>query len=134
MINTASIDTSLVVRVLVRDDYDKRQKVLDLLESGPHFILFDFALYETVYVLEIVYEKKREEIIDLISFFLARYDDKITYNHALTSAAFPYYLEHSKLSFADCCLAAKAEIEGAEPLFTLDRKLAKQHPSAKLLQ
>ena len=133
MINTASIDTSLIVRVLVRDDYDKRQKVLDLLESGPRFILFDFALYETVYVLETVYEKSREEIIDLISFFLARYDDKITYNHDLTSTAFPCYLEHPKLSFADCCLAGMAEIEGAEPLFTLDKKLAQQHPSAKLL-
>lgn len=133
MINTASLDTSLVVRVLSKDDEEKSRKVLELLASGGRFILSDFALYETIYVLETVYDKSREEVVDLVSFFLTRYDETIQYNHALTSAVFPFYLAHPKLSFADCCLGVQAELDNAEPLFTFDKKLAQQHPSAKLL-
>ena len=46
---------------------------------------------------------------------------------------FPLYLEHPKLSFYDCCLACYAEIKHHEPLFTFDKKLAKQLPQAKAL-
>ena len=133
MINTSSLDTSLAVRVLTRDDEKKCRKVLELLASGCSFMFSDFALYETVYVLETVYDKPRGEVVDLINFFLTRYDDVIQYNHALTETVFPFFLAHPKLSFGDCCLAATAELEGAEPLFTFDKKLAQQHPSAKLL-
>ena len=133
MTNTASLDTSLIIRVLTRDDFKKCKKVLGLLASGDYFILSDLALYETVYVLEVVYEKPRGEIVDLINFFLTRYDDVVQYNRELTSVVFPFYLAHPKLSFADCCLATMAELDNAEPLFTFDKKLAQQHPSAKLL-
>lgn len=73
------------------------------------------------------------EIIDLLTFFLTRYDGVIEYNRPLMRSVFPFYLNHPKLSFSDYCLATMAEINGAEPLFTLDKKLASQHPSAKFL-
>lgn len=133
MKNTVSLDTSVIVRILADEQSDARKKVLKLLSQDLTFVVSDLALSETVYVLETVYNKSREEIGDLILFFFAKYDEKINYNYDLTSLAFPFYLEHPKLSFNDCCLAALAEISQAEPLMTLDKKLAAQHPSAKLI-
>ena len=134
MVSTNSIDTNIVVRCLTDDDFHQRKLVHDLL-STPNavFCLEDVALSEVVYVLSGVYQKSRSEIINLLNFFLARYSSSIKYNRALTAAVFPFYLEHPKLSFNDCCLAYYAEANHAEPLFTFDRKLAKQHSSAKLL-
>lgn len=131
--NTASLDTSVIVRILTRDNDRAYKKCLKLLEQNLAFVISDLALTETVYVLGSLYGKSRMEIIDLLNFFLTRYDGIVEYNRSLTRAVFPFYLEHPKLSFNDCCLATMAEIDGAEPLFTLDKKLASQHPSAKLL-
>ena len=131
--NTASLDTSIIVRILVRDDLSARRKALKLLGQNLTFVVTDLAISETVYVLETVYRKSRPEVIDLLAFFLSRYDN-IKYNHSLTAAVFPFYLDHPKLSFNDCCLSVLAELNHAEPLFTFDKSLAKQSPSAKLLQ
>lgn len=133
MLNTVSLDTSVIVRILADQHTASYRKILKLLDQDLNFVVFDMALLETIYVLEKVYHKSRAEICDLILFFLAKYDDKIDYNRSLTRAVFPFYLEHPKLSFADCCLATYAEINNAEPLMTLDKKLATQHPSAKLI-
>jgi predicted nucleic acid-binding protein len=133
MINTVSLDTSVLVRILTKDKPEDCRKALNFLNQGLEFIVEDIALSETIYVLETIYDKSREEIIDLVNFFLTRYADKIEYNHELTSLVFPFYLTHPKISFNDCYLASCAEIKGAEPLMTFDKKLASQHPSAKLL-
>ena len=131
--NTASLDTSVIVRILTRDNATAYKKCLKLFNQNLNLVISDFALIETVHVLESLYGKSRMEIIDLLTFFLARYDGVVEYNRPLTRSVFPFYLEHPKLSFSDCCLATMAELSGAEPLFTLDKKLASQHPSAKLL-
>ena len=130
--NTASLDTSVIVRVLVCDNEPAYEKSLKLLNQDLTFVISDLAISESIYVLETIYKKSRAEISDLFLFFLGRYDSKIQYNHDLTVAVFPFYLKHPKLSFNDCCLATLAELNNAEPLFTFDKKLAAQHPSAKL--
>lgn len=83
--------------------------------------------------IKMYYHFSRAEIVNHLNMFLTHYCDVIEYNRSLTRAVFPFYLEHPKLSFADCCLATMAEINGAEPLLTFDKKLASQHPSAKLV-
>lgn len=132
MINTASLDTSLIIRILTRDNRKDMLRAVRLFNENINYKIADLVITETVYVLESVYNKSRREIVDLLNFFLTRYDEKIYYNHDLTSAVFPVYLAHPKLSFNDCCLAVMAELDSAEPLFTLDKKLAKQLPQAKL--
>ena len=133
MLNTVSLDTNIIVRLLVSDNLEACKKVLNLLDQKMSFVVSDIAISETIYVLENVYKKSREEIVDLLNFFLTRFSDKVKYNRTLTAAAFPFYLAHPKVSFNDCCLASYAEIDNAEPLMTFDKKLASQHPSAKLL-
>ena len=128
-----SLDTSLIVRFITNDLPSKRQKVAQILSApSTTHVIFDASLIETVFVLETSYHFTRIEIVDQLNFFLTRYSDVIEYNRSLTRSVFPFYLEHPKLSFVDCCLAAMAEINNAEPLLTFDKKLASQHPSAKL--
>lgn len=131
---TDSIDTNIVLRCILGDVPEQRLLAVDLLKSSNslHY-LSSQALLECVYVLEMVEEMTRQEVVDCLNFFLARFCDRIVYNRDLTAIAFPLYLAHPKLSWADCALAAEAELSHHEPLYTFDRKLASQLPQAKLL-
>ena len=131
--STASLDTSVIVRILTGDNPTLCKKILKLFSQDLAFVISDLAISETIYVLETVYRKSREEIGDLLLFFFTRYDDIFQYNRDLTASALPFYLSHPKLSFNDCALASLSELNHAEPLFTLDKKLATQHASAKLV-
>ena len=130
----SSIDTNILLRIITRDDPRKRLQAIKLLSEDNHtFRIFPPALTETVYVLETLYDYSHEDIIDKLSFFLARFSDNLIYDTHVTKVAFPLYLEHSQLSFCDCMLSAYAEVNNAEPLFTFDKALAKKSASAKLV-
>lgn len=131
---TDSIDTCVVLRCILGDDPEKRQRAAELLKQpgGLHYFS-NQALAECIYVMEKVKEMSREEIANQMLFFLARYNDTIVYDNALTQIAFPLYLAHPKLSWADCALAAEAETRHHEPLMTFDKKLASQVSSAKMV-
>ena len=129
-----SLDTNLIVHYIAGDIPEQRKKVETLLKTpGMVHRIESLTITETVYVLEKAYASTREETINQLNFFLARFSDHISYDHHLTSKVFPFYLAHPKLSFDDCYLAALAELNNATPLYTFDKKLANQHPAAKLL-
>ena len=116
-----SIDTSLLLRYFLNDSPEKKQKIIKLLDSdGKHF-LSTFAISETVFFLECVGKRPRAEV------------ENIVFDRRILSDVFPFFLEHPKLSFIDCCLAFEAHKRQADPLYTFDQKLAKQSPYAKLL-
>lgn len=119
----------------MNDVPDQRVLTLKLLHA-PRAIhhIADMALAETMYVLEEHYYLEREDATERLSLFLARFSDCLNYNNNLMNKVFPFYLEHPKLSFYDCCLAVYAELNNAEPLWTFDKHLAKQHPNAKRLE
>ena len=132
---TDSIDTNILLRCILGDIPEQRTLAANFLKnSESQHYLSNQALLECIYVLEIVMEMSRQELIDSLNFFLTRFSDRIIYDHTLTSVAFPLYLSHPKLSWADCALAAEAEFTHHEPLFTFDHKLAHQLPQAKLLE
>lgn len=131
---TDSIDTNIVLRYILGDVPEQRQKAASLLSTpGSTHYLSNQAILECIYVMEVALDITRSEVVDLLTFFLTRHSDTLEYDRKLTSIAFPYYLSHPKLSWADCALAAEAEISHREPLFTFDKKLATQLPEAKLL-
>ena len=132
---TDSLDTNVVLRYILNDIPEQKQKAIKLLSSKntKHF-LSNQALVEVFFVLEKYYNVSRDKTVDVVSFFLTRFDDVLEYDNALTRIAIPLYLEHPKLSWADCALAAEAEINHHEPLMTFDKKLAKQAPQAKLVE
>ena len=85
---------------------------------------------EVVYVLSSKnYNYSRDEIaagIDFISKF-----DNIYFNKGLIEDALNIYVDHPKLSFVDCYLAAITNITQEVPLWTFDKKLISQCSSAR---
>ena len=132
---TDSIDTNIVLRYILGDVPEQRKRVANFLSKtdATHY-LSNQAILECICIMEITLEMPREEIADLMNLFLTRYSGRIDYDYEMARIAFPYYLNHPKLSWADCALSAEAKIKNHEPLFTFDRKLANQIPNAKILE
>lgn len=128
-----TLDTNLIVHYLMRDNEAQYKKVRNLLAEGYQHDVPDLAITEAVYVLERHYQMAREDVAFILQYFLAQFNDVLNYNRALFELAFPFYVAHPALTFNDCCMAFYAELNHAEPLYTFDRKLATQHPSAKRL-
>ena len=129
-----SLDTNTIVHFILGDIPEQAEKV-DALLNSPDTLhkIFDLAISESVYIFEKIYKMDRKRIVAALDSFLKCYDEVLDYNRELFELVFPYYESHPVLSFNDCCLAFLAELECAEPLFTFDNRLAKQHPSAKLV-
>lgn len=129
-----AIDTNIVLRYILGDVPEQRQKVAEFLrESKTTHYLDSKVILECIYVMEVALEMSREEVEGLLSLFLTRYSDVLEYDRKVIAIALPCYLAHSKLSWVDCALAAEAETRLRKPLLTFDRKLASQLPQARLL-
>lgn len=127
------IDTNVIIRLITGDDPKNYQKAKKLISrKNTTFILEDVAIMEAVYVLSgNQYNFSRKDIstsIDLISGF-----ENVYFNKGVIEDTLNLYVDHPKLSFVDCYLAAITAISNETPLWTLDRKLAAQCPVAKEL-
>lgn len=125
------IDTNIIVRLITGDDpknYKKAKKLIA--QKNKTFIFEDAAMMEVVYVLSSKnYNYSRDEIaagIDFISKF-----DNIYFNKGLIKDTLNIYVDHPKLSFVDCYLAAITNITQETPLWTFDKKLIAQCPVAR---
>lgn len=128
---TESLDTNLILRLALQDIPEQCLRVQELLmRQNVVYNIADLVVTEAVYVLQ--KDKTRREVVGMLQFILSL--PRIRANFNLFERVFPMYLEYPKLSFNDCCLAVYAELNGAEPLWTLDKKLAHQVPNAKLLR
>ena len=131
--NPESIDTNIILRTILNDIPEQCQKARKLLsrpDSSLH--VSDLAIAETVFVLEKCLHYDRNTIAKILNLFLST--PSLNYNAGLFTNVFPFYIEHSQLSFNDCCLATYAALNQAEPLWTFDHKLAVQSPTAKELK
>ncbi len=134
MVIKDSLDTNLIVHYIIGEPISQRRQVQLLLDepNATHHIS-DLAIAEAIYVLSEHYEQTREQIVAELEMFFGRHNDVLNYNRGLFALVFPYFVSHPALSFNDCCMAFYAELNGAEPLWTFDKRLANQHPSAKKL-
>jgi len=126
-----SLDTNIILRILLEDIPEQYEKVMALMER-PNVVYYisDFAILEVVFFLT-WFDIDRETIVGAILRVLSRPNIKSSRTDFVEVAMM--YLEHPKLSFADCYLALEAARNKAEPLWTFDRKLAQQSPTAKEL-
>lgn len=126
-----SLDTNIILRMVLRDVPKQCMAIVDMfMRYGHSYDVADLAITEAVYVLQKTYARK--DVVDMLKAALTL--PEIKYNSNLFDQVFPMYLEHPKLSFNDCCLAAYAALNEAEPLWTFDQALAKQSPTAKMLK
>ena len=127
------IDTNIIIRLIAQDDPKEVKKAEKLIENKKTiFVLEDAAIMEVVYVLMgDLYRFSRQDIADSIKTIMAI--DNIYFNKSVISGALNLFVSHPKLSFVDCYLAVMTETSGETPLWTLDKKLAAQSKTAKLL-
>lgn len=127
-----SIDTNIILRLVIGDIPSQREKAVSLLLDGHRYFVSDHVISEAVFTMERgSYKIGRERIIDSL---LPVLESKcIIYNKELFDEVFPYYVSHPKLSFIDCLLGFEVAKEQREPLWTFDQDFAKQSPTAKLL-
>lgn len=127
-----SIDTNIMLRLILKDIPSQCLKVQDLLmRQGVTYGVADLVVTETVYTLQKCYGWTRMGIVGALRSILEAFS--FNYNKALFDQVFPMYLEYPNLSFNDCCLATYAALNGTEPLWTFDKDLAKESGTAKLL-
>lgn len=129
-----SLDTNIILRLLLRDIPEETEKVIQLLESksSRSLIVEDVIFFEVVWVLSRQpYCFSREMICHALLKVTGL--PQIKCNRPLLAKAIPLYVKHSRLSFIDVCLTIYADFKNATPLLTLDQPLAKQLSNARLL-
>jgi len=130
---SGSIDTNILLRLLLNDVPEQHIAAKELFRHFPNPVaVADTAVIELVFVLERHYSFSRLQIAEAIDGLIRL--KEISCNRVLLENALPLFIEHSGLSFEDCCLSTYAKLIQAEPLWTFDKKLAKQAPNAKLVK
>lgn len=129
-----SLDANIIIHGIIDSPSCQRKKIWKFLSTAEttHRV-FDLAISEAVYALDTFYDQSRREIAENLTLFFEQFEKHLDYNRMITKMILPFWVKHPSLSFNDCCLGFYAEFENVEPIITLDKKLASQHPSAKLL-
>lgn len=129
---SGSIDTNVLLRLLLQDVPHQHVAALGLLKgTNGQLHVADAVFIETAFVLERHYKFARQAISEAFEVLVAMAE--LNFNRPLIHGAMPLFVKHPALSIEDCCLAMYAELNNAEPLWTFDKKLANQAPSAKLV-
>lgn len=125
-----SLDTNVILRFLLNDDKQQLKEAEKLIISPKSFRVSLLSIAEAVFVMEgkgfdrTVIKENLEALCSVANLHILRL--------VVLSAAL-LYSQRPALSFVDACLAFEAEVESAEPLWTFDKKLAKQAPHTKLI-
>ena len=127
-----SLDTNVLLRLLLNDIPEQRTAVKKLLDqTANQFAVADTVIIELVFGLDRYYGFSRLQITEAVDGLMKLRE--INCNRSLFESALPLYTDHANLSFEDCCLAIYAQLNDAEPLWTFDKKLAKQAPMVQLI-
>lgn len=127
-----SLDASVLLRLLINDIPDRHAAAAKLLEDGrKHYAVSDIAIAELVFVLEHHYRLKRAAIQEAVEGLLAL--PNIQTNRVLLTEALHIYVRRGSLTFEECYMHAFADLVGAAPLWTFDKKLAHQLEGVQLV-
>lgn len=124
-----SIDTNVVLRLLLRDVPGQLDKANSLIDKASHngLAVNDAVFFECVWILSgKMYGFEREHIARLLLQIIEI--PQINCNNAMLEKALPLYAKHPAISFIDACLSVYAELDNAKPLLTFDKKLAASLP------
>lgn len=125
-----TLDTNILLRFILADVPAQHHKARLLIEQSKSWHVSLLTIAEIVFILEGKGFTRIEvkQNIDVISSY-----QNLHFTRAVVHPALELYVTHPALSFIDSCLVFEAEVEHAQPLWTFDKKLAKQLPTAKLV-
>lgn len=121
--NSGSLDTNVLLRLIVNDIPDQTELIKQLFNDGKRFQVADIVMFEMVFVLERIYGFTREDIVESILTIIRH--PKINCNQILFEKTVEHYINHTKLSFVDCALREYSKLNSATPLHTFDKDLVK---------
>lgn len=129
-----SLDTNILIRLLVRDDPAQTflvdQLIQDAIEAGESCFVGDAVLCEVEWVLESSYRAQREDVLAAMQELIAQeifvFDDREAFRQAIDS------YQRGKAEFSDFLIGAKGQARGARVTYTFDRALSR-HEGFKLL-
>lgn len=119
-----SLDANVVVRLLTKDIPNQYEQARDLITSGAEFEVADTAMIEAIYTLHKYYKIPRKLVEEIIEAFQTNKNLRI--NTPVFKQALALFVKRPALSIEDCYLASLASQRKALPLWTFDKKLAKQ--------
>jgi predicted nucleic-acid-binding protein len=122
-----SLDTNIIIRFLVNDDYKQGELVKKLLlkaeKNNEVFFVSSAVVLEIIYVLDSVYGYSREEIIAAFESMLLMpvllFENSEVIQKFLVSAA------NTGIELEDLLIGITAKEAGCEKTITFDKKAAK---------
>lgn len=130
----AFLDTSAILRLLVKDDPAKAKAVERLIrgakERGITLFLLPVTILEIAWVMEKVYHLRRTEIRELVEAILNTPELKCPFDHVFRQALIAY--ERQNIKFADAVMGYWALQEGMFTVYTYDEKDFKKIPGLKV--
>jgi predicted nucleic-acid-binding protein len=132
--NKAFIDTSALLRLLVKDDPAKAKAVEKLLkeskDKGMTLYVLPVTILEIVWVTEKVYRLTRKTIRELVEAILNTPELKCPREPVFRQALITY--ETQKIKFADAVMGYWGLHEGLSTVYTYDEKDFKRIPGLQV--
>lgn len=119
-----SLDTNILIRLIIGDIPEQYDKAQALIQSGETYDIADTALIETIYVLHEYYKVPRKLVAEAITQLLS--DKNLRASNLIFDHTLALFVVRPALSIEDCYLAVVAQERKAQPLWTFDKKLARQ--------
>lgn len=120
----ACIDTSVILRLLVRDDEEKGDACAKLIREAKHaditLYILPITVLEIVRVLEKVYKYSKKEIREIVEAVLNTPELHCEMEHVFRKALVSY--EEKNIKFADSILGHWGLERGINTVFTYDEK------------
>ena len=124
-----SVDTNVLVRLVVRDSPEQVRLAESFIASGAW--VSHLVLAEAMWVLDAVYDRTPEQIAGAIDMLL-NHKDLTIQDAEVVTAALEHFRKRPVLGFSDCLVLEIARKSGHTPLGTFDRDLAKLDGAKRL--
>ena len=117
-----AIDTNVLVRLIIRDEADQTSAAERAVGKGAW--LSHLVLAECLWVLDSVYELKRDQMASAVEMLL-NHQELSVQDAEVVASALEHYRAHRGVDFSDCLVLEIARKAGHVPLASFDRGFAK---------
>jgi predicted nucleic-acid-binding protein len=124
-----SVDTNVLVRLIVRDDRRQAEVAEEFISKGAW--VSHLVLAETSWVLESVYELRAEQIATAVEMLL-NHEHLTVQDAEVVLAALEHFRKRPAVAFTDYLIVEIARKGGHVPLGTFDRDLSKVESTHRL--
>lgn len=124
-----AVDTNVLVRLIAQDDAKQLASARDFISKGAW--VSHLVLAQTLWVLESVYSRTREQIVNAVEMLLNEAHITVQ-EQAVVEGALEEFQRHKGVSFSDVLVLQIARKNGQLPLGTFDRSLARLEGTQRL--